>query len=266
VTDTRRLALVTGASSGIGFELAKLFANDGYDVVVVADDDGIHAAADKLSSEKAVAQAIQVDLRSPEGVEQLYEAATAGGRSLDAAALNAGTGRAGTFVDGDLEQDMNIVDLNVRSTVHLAKLVLKDMVRRGTGKVLFTSSVVAMMPGSHQSVYNASKSFIQSFATALSDELRTTDVTVTALLPGPTDTNFFRRTRMLDTPLGQMPMKDDAGEVAKQGFEALMRGDRRVVAESTLTKVTGLAARWLPDSVKAVANRLMVARPHSQRS
>ena len=174
------------------------------------------------------------------------------------------TGRGGKFVDGDLEADLNIVDLNVRSTVHLAKFVLADMAARGTGKVLLTSSIVAMMPGSFQTMYNASKSFIQSFAEALHDEMRDTDVTVTALMPGPTDTDFFRRTGMLDTAVGKMPFKDDPAKVAQQGFDALMRGDRKVVAESTSTKLIGIVSRFLPDSVKAAANRL-ISMPIARR-
>jgi short-subunit dehydrogenase len=179
------------------------------------------------------------------------------GRPLDAAALNAGTGRSGRFVDGDLEADLNIVDLNVRSTVHLAKFVLTDMAARGTGKVLLTSSIVAMMPGSFQS-------FIQSFADALHDEMRDTDVTVTALMPCPTDTQFFRRTGMLDTVVGKMPFKDDPAKVAQQGFDALMQRQQKVVAESTATKLIGLVSRFLPDSVKAAANRL-ISMPIARR-
>jgi short-subunit dehydrogenase len=205
-----------------------------------------------------------VDLRKPENVEKLYRDATSMGRPLDAAALNAGAGRGGKFVDGDLEADLNIVDLNVRSTVHLAKLVLTDMAERGTGKVLLTSSIVAMMPGSFQTMYNASKSFIQSFAEALHDEMRDTDVTVTALMPGPTDTDFFRRADMLDTAVGKMPFKDDPAKVAQQGFDALMRGDRKVVAESTSTKLIGIVSRFLPDSVRAAANRL-ISMPIARR-
>jgi short-subunit dehydrogenase len=246
---------VTGASTGIGFELAKLFADDGYDLVVAADENAIQASADKLGATGADIRAVQVDLRKPEDVDLLYRTAT-DGRRLDAAVLNAGIGRAGPFVDGDLDTDLSIVDLNVRSTVHLAKLVLRDMAARGEGKVLFTSSIASTMPGSLQTVYNASKSFIQSFSEALHDELRNTGVTVTSLMPGPTDTDFFRRGRMLDTVVGRMP-KDDPGEVAKQGYDALMSGDRKVVAASVTTKAMGLANRVLPDSVKAVASRMI---------
>jgi short-subunit dehydrogenase len=257
---TAGLALVTGASSGIGFELAKLFVEDGYDVVVAADDDGIHAAADKLASSGARVVPVQVDLRDPAEVERLYRAATEGGRHVDAAALNAGTGRAGSFIEGDLDSDFNVIDLNVRSTVHLSKLVLQDMTARGSGKVLYTSSIVSQMPGSMHTMYNASKSFVQSFAEALHDEMRDTGVTVTSLMPGPTDTNFFRRVGMADTVVGRMP-KDDPGKVAKQGYDAMMRGDQKVVASSLLSKATGLANRFLPDSVKAVANRLISQPP-----
>jgi short-subunit dehydrogenase len=250
-----KLALITGASSGIGFELAKLFAEDGYDLVITADDDAIHAAKEKLGNGVAV-QAVQADLRKPQEVERLYDAATANGRRLDAAALNAGIGGAGPFIDRNLDDDLAIIDLNVRGTTHLAKLVLRDMVKHGSGKVLFTSSVASTMPGSLQSIYNASKSYIQSLAQALQDELRDTDVVVTSLMPGPTETNFFHRAGMDNTVVGRMP-KDDAHKVAKQGYDALMRGDRKVVAESALSKVMGLSNRFLPDSVKAVASRLI---------
>jgi short-subunit dehydrogenase len=257
-----RLALVTGASSGIGFELATLFADDGYDLVVAADEDGIDASADKLRSTGVDVQAVQVDLRNAEDVVRLYDTATSGGRSLDAAALNAGSGRAGSFLEGDLDDDLGIIDLNVRSTVHLARLVLDDMARRGSGKVLITSSIVAGMPGWNQSMYNASKSFVQSFVEALHDEMRDTGVTVTALMPGPTATNFFRRAGMPDTVIGRMP-KDDPARVARQGYDAMMRGDRKALAASLFSKAMGVANWFLPDSVKSAANRLIVARTGS---
>jgi short-subunit dehydrogenase len=251
-----QLALVTGASSGIGFELAKQFAEHGYDLVVAADDDAIHDVPEKLSQYSAAVQPVQVDLRTPEGVEHLYQSAIEGDRVLAAAALNAGVGRGEMFLKSELADDLTIVDLNVRSTVHLAKLVLRDMANRGAGKVLFTSSIASQMPGSYQPVYNASKSFVQSFAEALRDELRDTAITVTSLMPGPTDTNFFTRAKMVDSLMGKGP-KDDPAQVARQGFEALMRGDRKVVAGSILTKVMGAANHVLPDQVKAVGNRVL---------
>ncbi|MGE2713247.1 SDR family NAD(P)-dependent oxidoreductase [Mycolicibacterium litorale] len=251
-----QLALVTGASSGIGFELAKCFARDGYDLVVAAEDDGINDVPERLSEFGSAVQAIQVDLREPDSVEHLYRSTVAGDRVLAAAALNAGIGRGGMFIETELVDDLSIVDLNVRSTVHLAKLVLRDMANREEGRVLFTSSVASMMPGSYQTVYNASKSFIQSFAEALRDELRDTSITVTSLMPGATDTNFFRRANLLESPMGKMP-KDDPAKVAQQGYEALMRGDQKVVAASLTSKVMGTASRVLPDRAKAVGSRLM---------
>jgi uncharacterized protein len=253
------LALITGASSGIGLELAKQFAQHGFDLVIAAEDDGIHSAASELADFHTDVRPVQVDLRTADGVETLYRGTIDGGRQLDAAALNAGRGAGQSFVDSDLEDNLSIVDLNVRSTVHLSKLILPDMVRRNAGKLLFTSSIAATMPGPYQSVYNASKSFIQSFAEALQDELRRTGVTVTSLMPGPTDTNFFRRAGQADnTRMGRMP-KDDPAKVAMQGFEALMSGDRKVVAESLSTKLIGVTNRFLPDSVKAAANRVLAA-------
>jgi short-subunit dehydrogenase len=252
------LALITGASSGIGLELAKQFAGHGYDLVVAAEDTGIRAAATALSGHGVDVRPVHIDLRSPDAAEKLYRQTTEGGRQLDAAALNAGVGLGGPFVDSNLDDQLSIIDLNVRSTVPLAKLILSDMVRRNDGKLLFTSSVAATMPGSRQSVYYASKSFIQSFAEALQDELRSSAVTVTALMPGPTETNFFHRAEMDDTRLGRLP-KDDPAKVAKQGFDALMRGDRKVLAESLTTKVMGVTNRFLPDSVKAAANRVLSA-------
>lgn len=255
MADTR-VALVTGASSGIGLELAKQFAQNDYDLIVAAEDDGIDDVPRALSEYGSDVQVVQVDLRDPDGVRHLYETVTAGGRGLDAAALNAGIGRGDRFIESELDDDLAVIDLNVRSTVHLAKLILRDMTNRDQGKVLFTSSVASMMPGSYQTVYNASKSFVQSFAEALSDELRDTGITVTALMPGPTDTNFFHRAKMDDTPVGKMG-KDDPALVAKQGFEALMRGDRKVVGGGVSSKVMGTVSRVLPDSVKAVGSRLI---------
>jgi short-subunit dehydrogenase len=150
------------------------------------------------------------------------------------------------------------------STVHLAKLVLIDMVARDSGRLLITSSIASTMPGSFQAVYNASKSFVQSFAEALQNELKDTGVTITSLMPGPTRTNFFHRARMDDTPIGQGP-QDDPAQVARQGFEALMAGKPKLIAGSLLTKAQTAATAFLPDAAKAQVHRLM-ARPKSDRN
>ncbi len=253
----RPLALVTGASSGIGFELAEQFVGGGFDLVVNAEDAGIVTAAERLRHDDAAVDPVQADLRTRDGVEQVWAAVQRQGRPLDAAALNAGIGLGRAFVDEDLDAALSVVDLNVRSTVHLAHVVLRDMVARGQGRVLLTSSIASTMPGSYQAVYNASKSFVQSFAEALQDELRDSPVTVTSLMPGPTETAFFARAGLQDTRVGQSSSKDDPTDVARQGFEALMKGERRVVAASLTTKAMEMANKVLPDRLKAAAHRLM---------
>jgi len=256
MTNDKPLALVTGASSGIGLELARQFGENGFDLVVAAEDAGLTSAAAELRQTGAEVQPVQVDLRTPDGVAQLYAAATSLGRPLDAVALNAGVGRGGAFIDTDLADEQEIIDVNITSTVHLSKLVLRDMAARNEGKVLITSSIASTMPGSFQAVYNASKSFLQSFAEAVQEELKDTGVTITSLMPGPTETNFFHRADMDDTPVGQSS-KDDPAQVAAQGFAALMDGKNKIVAGSLKTKAQGVANRVLPDKVKAVAHRKM---------
>ncbi len=261
-TPTRDLAVVTGASSGIGFELAKQFADHDFDLIVAAEDDAIHAAALELAQLGVSAEPVQVDLATDTGVEDLYTRIAAAGRPVEALALNAGIGAGGAFAtDTTLEDELRLIDLNVRSTVHLAKHVVRDMVDRDRGRILFTSSIASTMPGAYQAVYNASKSFVQSFALALRNELKDTDVTITSLMPGPTDTEFFERADMLDTKVGTDD-KDDPADVARDGFEALMAGDERVVSASLKTKPQGRGSRLLPDSAKAAMHRKL-AEPGS---
>jgi len=255
-------AVVTGASTGIGFELARQFAEHGFDLVVAAENPELGEAAAQLRSIGVQVTPIQVDLARPEGVIRLYDGIRAVGRPVDALALNAGIGAGGAFAtDTDLDQELEIVDLNVRSTVHLTKLVLRDMVARDEGRLLFTSSIASTMPGAFQAVYNASKSFVQSFALAIRNELKDTGITVTSLMPGPTDTEFFERADMLDTKVGAGE-KDDPADVARAGFDALMAGDERVVAGSFKNKVQAAASRVMPDRMKAEMHRKM-AEPGS---
>jgi short-subunit dehydrogenase len=262
VTSNRPLALVTGASSGIGRELAKQFAGNGFDLVVAAEDSDVEVAAEELRARGANVEVVQVDLAHEAGVDELHARVTATGRPLAAAALNAGVGAGGAFAtDTDLAGELRLVDLNVRSTVQLAKYVVRDMVARGEGRILFTSSIASTMPGSYQAVYNASKSFVQSFALALRNELADSGVTVTSLMPGPTDTEFFARARMLDTRVGSSS-KDDPADVARDGFEALMSGRERVVSHSLSTRLQGHGSRLMPDRVKAALHRRM-AKPGS---
>jgi short-subunit dehydrogenase len=255
------LALVTGASSGIGFELAKQFAQHGYDVVVNAEDAGIEKAAMLVRAEGAEVIPVQADLRTPDGISQLWTRVQALGRPLEAAAINAGVGANGAFVDTDWADDLEIMQLNVVSTAALLKLALVEMTLRNSGRILVTSSIAATMPGAYQPVYNASKSFVQSLTEAVQEELKDKEsaVTVTALMPGPTDTDFFERANLENTVMGEGP-QDPADAVAAQGFEALMAGERKVVAASLAVKAQTAANKVLPDAVKAAAHKVM-AKP-----
>jgi short-subunit dehydrogenase len=258
----RRFAVVTGASSGIGYELAKVFAGNGYDLLIAAEDEELEPAQRELNQLTASVESVRVDLSKPEGVEQLYERIQATARPVDAIALNAGIGAGGAFAtETDLDKELRLIDLNVRSTVHLCKLVLGDMVERGEGRILFTSSIASTMPGAFQAVYNASKSFVQSFALAIRNELRDSGVTVTSLMPGATETEFFERAEMEDTKVGSEE-KDDPAEVARQGFEALIAGEEKVVGGSFKNKVQTVAGKVIPDSKKAEMHRQM-AEPGS---
>jgi len=251
----RSFAVVTGACSGIGLELAKQFAQNGFDLLIVADDSGIARAAENLRGLGARVDDVQTDLAKYEGVEDVYRRIRAFGQPVDAIALNAGVGAGGDFAhEDDLDAELNVIDLNVRSTVHLAKRVVKDMAARGQGRILFTSSIAATMPGTFNAVYNASKAFVQSFAQAIRSELKDSGVTITALMPGPTETNFFHRAGMEDTKVGTGE-KDDPAEVAREGFEALMAGKDHVVAGSFMNKVQATMAHILPDTFTAELHR-----------
>ncbi|TDC84021.1 SDR family NAD(P)-dependent oxidoreductase [Actinomadura sp. 7K507] len=249
---TGPLALVTGASSGIGRELAAEFARHGFHVIMAAENEEIATAARDVGEHaEGGTTPVRVDLAHHEGVEELYTAVAATGRPLDAAAINAGVGVGGDFArHNDLADELNLIDLNVRSSVHLAKLILEEMVHRGQRRLLFTSSIAATTPGPYQATYAASKAFLYSFAEALRHELSDTGVTVTAALPGPTDTAFFERAGVLDTKLGQMP-KDDPADVARESYQALMAGKHHVITGSTKNRAQVAAAKGMPETAKA---------------
>jgi short-subunit dehydrogenase len=254
-TATRPLAVVTGASKGIGYELAKQFAQNGFDLVIAADGDDIHDAGQKLRTLTSEVISIQVDLAEYEGVETLYNRLQAIRRPVDSIALNAGIGVSGDFArQTNLDDELKLIKLNVISPVHLAKRVLGDMVNRRHGRVLFTASIAGKMPAPFEAVYGASKAFILSFSEAIRNELKDTGVTVTALLPGATETNFFHRAGMDDTKVGASE-KDDPAVVAREGFEALMRGDDKVVAGSVKNAAQAYAANVIPDTITAELHR-----------
>jgi short-subunit dehydrogenase len=245
------LAVVTGASSGIGFSLAKQMAAHGHDLLLAAEDDELAAAASALRAMGVDVAAARGDLRRSSGVEELASTVARVGRPVDILALNAGIGASGPFHEVPLASHLDLVALNVTSTVHLARLLLPSMVARGAGKVLITSSIAALMPGPYEATYNASKAFLSSFGEALRVELADHGIGVTVLQPGPTDTEFFERAGMEDTKLGQS-RKDDPDDVARDAYEALMAGKDHVVAGAAKNKVQAAVAKVLPD--KAVAH------------
>ncbi|WP_193613243.1 SDR family NAD(P)-dependent oxidoreductase [Nocardioides lijunqiniae] len=249
-TDTYApLAVVTGASTGIGRALAAEFVAHDFDVVIAADEVAVHEAASELGRGGRTVVPVQADLATAEGVETLARVVREQGRPVDAVALNAGVGVSGPFHRSSLEDELNLVDLNVRSTVHLAKLLLPDMVARGQGRVLITSSIAAVAPGPYFATYSASKAFVHSFAEGIREELKDTGVTVTSLMPGPTETEFFTRADMEDTTIGQMENKDDPATVAHDGFEALMAGRSSVVAGSFSNRIQAELGTHLPDAL-----------------
>jgi len=246
----RPLAVITGASTGIGFELAKQCVLHDFDVLICAEDEGIHAAAHHLGATGAAVEAVHADLATLEGCEKLVEAVNASGRPIDALLLNAGIGVGGAFLNTELDDEMRMIALNINAVVLLAKRLVPRMVARGQGRVLITASVGATSPAPFLAVYGGTKAFDLAFAEALRFELKDTGVTVTALQPGATDTEFFERADMDNTKVAQ-GKKDDPEDVAKKGFDAMMAGKDKVVAASMKEKLEDIAGELLPETTKA---------------
>ena len=253
-----QLALVTGAASGIGFNLAKVFGENGFDLIVVDNDQTLSAAASQLNGLGVQVNPIAADLANFDGIMELWHKVEALGRPIDAAAINAGIGVGGLFHETDLQAEVNMVRVNVEGTIHLTKHVVQHMVPRGQGRILITSSIAAELVAPREAVYAATKAFDLSFAKSLREELKDTGVTVTALQPGPVDTNFFDRAGMENTQVGQEGKKsNDPYDVAKQGFDALMAGEQHVYAADWKTKLQGAVADFVPDSAKAAMHEKM---------
>jgi short-subunit dehydrogenase len=247
----RSFAVVTGASAGIGFELARQCIEHDFDVLICADEArGIQEAATHLGAGGATVIPVAADLATTEGVEKLAREIEGTGRAVDALLLNAGVGVSGPFIETPLDEELRLIALNCTSVVHLAKRIVPQMVVRGQGRILITASVASTSPAPFLAVYGASKAFDLSFAEALRNELKDTGVTVTALQPGATDTEFFDRAEMNDTKVAQ-GKKDDPADVAKAGFEAMMKGKDKVIAASLKSKLEGIAGEVLPEPVKA---------------
>lgn len=249
----RPLAVVTGASSGIGYELARLFAEDGHDLIIAADRP-LAEAVQGLEAAGGTVRAVQADLASEDGIQALY--AEIGQRPVEALAANAGHGLGQGFLDQEFDDIVHVVNTNVTGTLRLVQLVGRDMRARGRGRILFTGSIAGLMPGAFQAVYNASKAFVDSFSLALRNELKETGVTVTCLMPGPTDTEFFARAGLMNTAVGQDDHKMDPARVARIGYEAMNRGDGDVVA-GLGNKVQAALAAITPQTALAERHRKM---------
>jgi len=257
---TRQLAVVTGASTGIGLELARLCAQQHFDLIIAADEPLIDNAARELSQTGVSCTAVQCDLATAEGVEKLTSAIAATGRPVDALLANAGRGLGKGFLDQDLDEALKVIHTNIDGTVRLIYDVAYEMRKRRAGRILITGSIAGLMPGTFQAVYNGSKAFLDSFSVALSNELKDSGVTVTCLMPGATETAFFERADMTDTKVGSGE-KAHASDVAKTGFDAMMKGELKVVAGFG-NKMRAAMTHIVPDSTLADMHRSM-AEPGS---
>jgi short-subunit dehydrogenase len=253
VSDSRPFAIVTGASTGIGLELAKRCAKEGYDLLIAADEPEIEQAAASLRDVGTQVEAVQADLATTEGVDKLYAAAK--GRQVDALLANAGRGLGHAFLDQEFDKARRVVDTNITGTIYLIHKVGNDMRHRNSGRILIVGSIAGFIPGSFQAVYNGTKAFLNSFSFALREELKDTQVTVTCLMPGATETEFFRRAEMLDTAVGTEE-KDDPTKVANDGYEAMINGEGDVVS-GIKNKVQTAAANVTPAGVLARQHRKM---------
>lgn len=252
-TQTQRFAIVTGASTGIGLELAKRCAAEGFDLLIAADEPAIHAVAQTLSATGVVVNAIEVDLAMTDGVDELLAAAN--GRPVDALFANAGRGLGGVFLEQNFADVVRVIDTNITGTIYLIQRVASDQRYRGEGRILITGSIAGFMPGTFHAVYNGTKAFVDSFAAALRAELKDTGVTVTCLMPGPTETDFFQRANLMNTKVG-FDEKQPADEVAQIGFDAMMRGDADVVA-GLKNELRAAVAHVTPSGMLAEQHRKM---------
>jgi short-subunit dehydrogenase len=251
-SQARPLAIVTGASSGIGLELAKLCAQNGFDLVLAADEPEIHVAAETIRRYEVTVDAVQTDLSTMSGVDQLVAATQ--GRPVDALLANAGRGLGGAFLDQEFDRVRGVVDTNLTGTLYLIHQVGRSMRAQRQGRILITGSTAGYVPGTYQAVYGGTTAFLDSFAVALRHELREYGVTVTCLIPGPTETEFFKRAGLMDTKLGT-EKKQPAGEVAKVGFEAMMRGEGDTIS-GIKNKLQAAVAKVMPaDTLAGMQSR-----------
>lgn len=256
----RQLAVVTGGSSGIGLGLARQCIANGFDVIIAADRP-MEASVAELQAEGGRIESVECDLATRGGVEKLMQAL--GGREVDALLANAGHGLGHGFLDQNFDDVTHVIDTNITGTLYLIHRIGSQMRARRVGRILLVGSIAGFIPGTFQAVYNGTKAFIDSFSWALRNELKDTGVTVTCLMPGVTDTEFFERAGLMDTKVGQQEHKADPAEVAKIGFRAMMDGEGDVVA-GLKNKLQSAVASVTPSAVLAEQHRKM-AEPGSGR-
>ena len=259
-------AVVTGASSGIGFSLAKELASRGYDLLICSEGERLDPAEQELRGMGVQVKAVHANLATREGVDELWRAVDGCSRPLDIACINAGVGVGGHFWETDLDDELNMVELNCVCLVHLAKRVVKHMMGHGKGRILITSSIAGEMVAPREAVYAATKAFGLSFAHSLRYELKETGITVTALQPGPTDTDFFHRAGMDNTEVGTKGKhQSQPQDVAKDGIDALLSGEDHVYSHSMTTKLEGMTANFVPGEVKGAMHEKQ-AKPLEKKS
>ncbi|GAB4044269.1 SDR family NAD(P)-dependent oxidoreductase [Spirosoma jeollabukense] len=252
-TNQRPYALITGATSGIGYELAKLFANDQYNLVIVArDQTELDNTAAELMKSSIDVLTIAKDLSQRQAPFDVYQDVKAKGISIDVLVNDAGQGQYGLFVDTDINRELDIIQLNVGAYVVLTKLFLQDMVARNAGKILNVASIASQLPGPWQAVYHATKAFVLSFTEAVRAEVSDYNITITALQPGPTDTDFFRKAQMENSKMVHENSLSDPADVAKDGYDALMAGDDKVVS-GLKNKLQVAMSNLMPDSMAAAS-------------
>lgn len=231
MSTNQKYALITGATSGIGYELAKLFAKDQYNLVIVArNNDELEKTANELKHSGVEVITISKDLFKRESPFELYDEIKAKGIRIDVLVNDAGQGQYGLFAETDINRELDIIQLNIGATISLVKCFLPEMIARKDGKILNLSSIAGKTPGPYQSVYHGTKAFVQSFTEAIRSENKDNGVTITALLPGATETDFFNKAEMQDSKIVQEGSMDSAANVAKDGYDALMAGDDMVIS------------------------------------
>lgn len=254
-----KLAVITGASTGIGREIAKIAAREGYDLILAADEPQVDAAAGELNAYGVAVEAVEADLSTTEGNDRLLAACA--GRQIDVLVANAGRGLGQGFLVQDVADWRRVIETNVTGTTYLLQKVLQQMVARDAGSVLITGSIAGLIPGAWQAVYNATKAYLDSLSYALREELKDTKVNVTVLMPGPTETEFFRRADMLDTPVGEGE-KADPAKVAQDGWDAMTSGKAHVVS-GLMNKLQAAMSHVTPDTINAKMHTAM-AKPNDE--